>query len=121
MVSLSVNVPNAAAAEESKFGATTTMDDLLSGFEGELGIDAETDGGDDFDATQGAAIAAEVNLLKRASESQMEVAMKSELSLQHGESIDQYMPTENVTQIMNNIEDQRRQEIAALDKNDAEY
>ena len=79
------------------------MDDLLAGFEGELGIDAETDGGDDFDATQGAAIAAEVNLLKRASESQMEVAMKSELSLQHGESIDQYMPTENVTQIMNNI------------------
>ena len=51
----------------------------------------------------------------------MEVAMKSELSLQHGESIDQYMPTENVMQTMNNIEDQRRQELSKLDKTDPEY
>ena len=63
-----------------------TMDELLAGFEDDLGIDAPAN--DDYDDDAAQKITAEINLLKQASESQMEVALQKEQSLQHGESID---------------------------------
>ena len=52
------------------------MDDLLAGYEDELGIDSAQ--ADKMESETSATIAQEVNLLKQASESQMEVAMKKE-------------------------------------------
>ena len=39
----------------------------------------------------GASIAAEVNMLKQASQQQMDLAMRKEASLTHADSIDNYM------------------------------
>jgi len=64
--SITVNVPSAGKTN----GEATTMDDLLGGFEDELDIDRE-----DFDDDEGARMAQEVNLLKQASEQQMDMAM----------------------------------------------
>ena len=89
------------------------MDELLANFESDLGIEDRNDFSDEA-ANQ---IAKEINFLKQASESAMEVALKKEQSLQHGESIDQYMPTGNVVATMENIEYKKNEEIAALDKN----
>lgn len=95
------------------------MDDLLAGYEDELGIDSAQ--ADKMESETSATIAQEVNLLKQASESQMEVAMKKEQSLSHGDGIDQYMPTENVLATMQSIDDQRLLEIRQLQKNDPNY
>ena len=51
----------------------------------------------------------------------MEIALQKEQSLQHGESIDQYMPTGNAIATMESIERQKLAEIAALNKNAADY
>ena len=60
--SITVNVPGAGGAmEESK---DATMDDLLAGYEEDLGIEHSND----IDGESSAAIAQEVNLLKQASE-----------------------------------------------------
>ena len=56
--------------------ATQTMDDLLGAYENELEIDTE-----DFDGMAASKMAQEVNLLKQASEQQMDVAMQREQSL----------------------------------------
>ena len=69
------------------------MNDLLASYEEDLGIE-EDNVTDDYNNDAGATIAQEVNLLKQVSEQQLEVALKHEMSLQHGESIDQYMNTE---------------------------
>ena len=58
---ITVNVPG--SGEERKDGSNT-MDDLLAGFEDDLGIDMSMDIGGE----ESAAIAQEVNLLKQASE-----------------------------------------------------
>ena len=63
------------------------MDDLLSGYEDQFDIKGVID----FDKTKGATIAAEVNMLKQASEQQLDIAMRKEQSLSHGESIDNFM------------------------------
>lgn len=64
-----------------------TMNDLLAGYEEDLGIE-EANEPSDFDTGAGANIAHEVNLLKQVSEQQMETALRHEMSLSHGESID---------------------------------
>ena len=63
------------------------MNDLLAGYEEDLGI-AEAEEPSDFNDPTGASIAHEVNLLKQVSEQQMETALRHEMSLSHGESID---------------------------------
>ena len=55
------------------------MDELLSGFEDDLGIDSAAS--NDFGDDSGAAIAQEVNMLKQASSMQLELALKKEQSL----------------------------------------
>ena len=52
------------------------MDELLGAYENELEIDT-----DDFDDMAASKMAQEVNLLKQASEQQMDVAMQREQSL----------------------------------------
>lgn len=52
------------------------MDDLLGAYENELDIDTG-----DFDDMAASKMAQEVNLLKQASEQQMDVAMQREQSL----------------------------------------
>ena len=89
------------------------MDDLLGAYEDELDIDR-----DDFDDDEGAKMAQEVNLLKQASEQQMDMAMQREQSLSHGEAIDQYMPTGNVIATMNSIDEQKTREMAQVPKSD---
>ena len=51
----------------------------------------------------------------------METALRHEMSLSHGESIDQYMNTTQVEQKMQQIDAQKNLEIAALNKSDPEY
>jgi hypothetical protein len=51
----------------------------------------------------------------------MEVALVKEQSLQHGESIDQYMNTNHCISTMDNIDQQRLKEIELLDKSDPSY
>ena len=63
------------------------MNDLLAGYEEDLGI-AEAEEPSDFGESNGASVAREVNLLKQVSEQQMETALRHEMSLSHGESID---------------------------------
>ena len=60
-------------------------------------------------------------MIKQYSESQMDVALHKEQSLQHGEAIDQYMPTENVLRTMQSIDDTKSAEIARLNKSDPNY
>ena len=121
VASLTVSIPgmSAAAGEERKDGeGKSTMDDLLSGFEDELGIE---NAGEDFGEDSAAAISQEVNLLKQASSVQLELAMKKEQSLSTGDAIDQYMPTENVLAAMQKIDDEKKREISLISKNDPQY
>ena len=48
-----------------------SMDELLKGYESQFNIS-------DFDASTGATIASEVNMLKQASQQQMDLAMRKE-------------------------------------------
>ena len=64
------------------------MNDLLAAYEDDLGITEDQQAPSDFNDQSGATIAHEVNLLKQVSEQQMEVALRQEMSLCHGESID---------------------------------
>lgn len=78
VTSLSVTVPNANAAageEDKEMNESQTMDELLGAYENELDIDT------DFDDMAASKMAQEVNLLKQASEQQMDVAMQREQSL----------------------------------------
>ena len=47
--------------------------------------------------------------------------MKREQSLQHGESVDRYMPTEESVRNLNGIEMERKSQINALSRNDPDY
>lgn len=67
-----------------------SMDELLNFYEQKQGVKA-ADAEKDFANAAGANIASEVNLLKQASQANMEVALKREASLAHGTKIDQYM------------------------------
>ena len=60
----------------------------------------------------------EVNLLKQVSEQQMDLALKKEQSLTHGESMDNFMPTEQAINAMQSIEEEKNRAIAAIPKND---
>ena len=51
----------------------------------------------------------------------MEVALRKEQSLTHGESIDNFMPTEQTITTMQSIEDEKARAIAAIPANDPEY
>ena len=51
----------------------------------------------------------------------MELALKSELSLQRGDSIDAFMPTETVLNTNKKIDRQIKKEIELVDKADADY
>ena len=51
----------------------------------------------------------------------MDLALKKEQSLTHGESIDNYMPTEQTISTMQSIEDEKNRAIAAIPKNDPQY
>ena len=51
----------------------------------------------------------------------MDLALKSEKSLQHGEGIDNYMPTDDVLEYLERIDQSRQREIDALNSEDAEY
>ena len=51
----------------------------------------------------------------------LEIALKKEQSLSMGETIDNFMPTENVLQMMASIDSTKEREIAALAKNDPNY
>ena len=51
----------------------------------------------------------------------MDLALKKEQSLTHGESIDNYMPTEQTISTMQSIEDEKNRAIAAISKNDPQY
>ena len=104
-------------SEEAKSPAIhTTMDELLGAYEDELDIDTT-----DLDGISGAKMAQEVNLLKQASEQQMDVAMQREQSLQHGEAIDNFMPTGNVIATIQSIDEQKQQEINSISKSDPDY
>ena len=96
-------------------GSAQTMDELLGAYENELDIDTDVDG------VAGAKMAQEVNLLKQASEQQMDMALQREQSLQHGEAIDNFMPTGNVIATMNSIDEQKAREISSIAKSDPEY
>ena len=48
----------------------------------------------------------------------MEVALKKEQSLTHGESMDNFMPTEQAINAMQSIEEEKNRAIAAIPKND---
>ena len=47
--------------------------------------------------------------------------MQREQSLQHGEAIDNFMPTGNVIAMMNSIDEQRAREINAIARSDPDY
>ena len=47
--------------------------------------------------------------------------MKKEQSLSMGEAIDNFMPTENVLQMMASIDQTKEREIAALSKGDPNF
>ena len=66
-------------------------------------------------------MAQDVNLLKQVSEQQMDLALKKDESLTHGESIDNYMPTDQTIAAMQAIEDEKNRAIAAIPKNDPGY
>ena len=83
-----------AAASTNTNKDNMNMNDLLASYEEDLGIEEDDAAMTDYNNDAGATIAQEVNLLKQVSEQQLEVALKHEMSLQHGESIDQYMNTE---------------------------
>ena len=51
----------------------------------------------------------------------MEEALNRELSLQRGDSIDKFMPTEAVMEKAKKVDKSRDKQIAALDQNDPEY
>ena len=91
------------------------MNELLASLEDEFGIE------NDIPTESAATIAQEVNLIKQASESAMELAMRKEKSLQHGESIDQYMNTDHCVNTIETIEFQKEREIKLLKKNDPNY
>lgn len=63
-------------------------------------------------------MAQDVNLLKQVSEQQMDLALKKEQSLTHGESIDNYMPTDQAIAAIQAIEDKKNSAIAAIPKSD---
>ena len=108
------NVPTAQTSEESK--GNSTLDDLLAHYEEDLGIDNSQYL--NFEPESGAQIAAEVNLLKQASEQIMEVAIEREQSLSQGEAIDKFMPTTNVMRTMQSIDEQKTREIGQIPKSD---
>lgn len=83
--------------------SSLTMDELLAQYEDDLGIDNSRYL--NFEPESGAQIAAEVNLIKQASEQIMEVAMKREQSLAQGDAIDQFMDTDNCIHTMQAIDD----------------
>ena len=56
-----------------------TMDELLSGYEKSMHVKTE----EEIDAALGAKMVQEVNLVKAASSMQMDLAFKSEKSLEH--------------------------------------
>ena len=93
------------------------MDELLGNYEQELDIDTDSD---QLASRNGCVIAQEVNLLKQASEQNMEVAMKKEQSLSHGEAIDQYMPTDSCIATMERIDEERLREINSIPAGDPE-
>ena len=62
--SIAVTIPSAQAAGADGDPKEANMDDLLAGYEDELGIENDT-----MQADTSASIAQEVNLLKQASES----------------------------------------------------
>ena len=51
----------------------------------------------------------------------MQVALKKEASLTHGESIDNFMDMEQCELAMKKIDRQKSREISKLDKNDPNY
>ena len=51
----------------------------------------------------------------------MDLALKKEQSLTHGESIDNYMPTDQTIAAMQAIEEEKNRAIAAISKSDPEY
>ena len=59
--------------------------------------------------------------MKQQSSQVLEIAMKKEQSLSMGEAIDNFMPTENVLQMMASIDQTKEREIAALQKSDPQY
>ena len=52
--------------------------------------------------------------MKQVSEQHIEMALKKEQSLSHGDAIDQYMPTENVLRTMQSIDDSSLREISSI-------
>ena len=125
-VTVDVRVPSIAkqqTSEERKdVSSNMTMDELLSQYENDLGIDPVPDNSLlSLNEERTASIAAEVNLLKQSSEQILEVALKKEQSLSQGDSIDKYMPLFNVIQAQSTIDDQRAREIDAIPKSDPDY
>ena len=51
----------------------------------------------------------------------MDLALKKEQSLTHGESIDNYMPTDQAIAAIQAIEDKKNSAIAAIPKSDPQY
>ena len=51
----------------------------------------------------------------------MAMALKTEASLSHGESIDQYMDTQKCETLVAQIDKQKAKELAALNKSDPNY
>ena len=90
--------------EEQKRPDQMNMDELLNAYEDDLGIDQTTN---DIDDESLGRMAQDVNLLKQVSEQQMDLALKKEQSLTHGESIDNYMPTDQAIAAIQAIEDKK--------------
>ena len=104
--------------EEEKRPDQMNMDELLNAYEDDLGIDQTTN---DIDDESLGRMAQDVNLLKQVSEQQMDLALKKEQSLTHGESIDNYMPTDQAIAAIQAIEDKKNSAIAAIPKSDPQY
>ena len=92
-----------------------TMDELLSGYEKDMQVPTEED------AELSAKMAQEVNLLKQASSQQMDLAFKSELSLQHNGSIVEAMDRESCMRVIEQIKIQKEKEIAAIKESDPRH
>ena len=102
---------------EPSVAKAKTLDELLGAYEEDLSIP----NAEDLDAAVSAKMAQEINLLKQASSQQFDIALKSELSLQHGESIDQAMDTESCMSIMSQIKQQKEREIEAVKESDPRH
>ena len=93
-----------------------TMDELLSGYEKSMHVKTE----EEIDAELSAKMVQEVNLVKAASSMQMDLAFKSEKSLEHNGQIDATV-LEKAISVIAEIKEQKEKELATVKKTDPRH